>query len=770
MPDFLDFIKDSPIVAHNADFDMGFLEIKLPRINIDVPRNQIWDNLKLGVLLYPEMQSFALEYLADFFQIPFKKTHRASDDCIATGQLFVTFLRDAPSVWDRDFWVWITENCLAGTDLGNILKTIFHHPDFKKFASLNAKSQKKKPSSIPESTLVKNIKPGRSPDDFLIRISTADSDNPDLILANKKLYRESRRHLFTFPAVQYPGDFWGVDKKWANIRERSANLVLYPGRERILCKKLLNIFIEGCRDNPLSLKPFEIAVLNSFAQTSDYGNFSSLSWWIWNNLPGLAESISFISAANCEHENCDFRDKCFYIETLKAAKTAEFLGFPFRVLKEEEQIPRAENIPSKIDLTVFAAEGIFRDNLVGGIHSFVLHHVQILMDRIIKLSPAQTSEKLKKQKQLADETIDILLHLTENLISTAGHNRLQKGKRFFLFVTENIVGESFELMNELKRLSSCTMGFVNLIPADHGQISFLTPMLKKIAVRLDKAIKKMQKDELVLCLDIIENADNKNCRFLFFQHILDKTFLNYPGETERYFFITHHLCNNLNWEKYLDLIGRDSNHYNYLDIAPSIPPGNKIFLSQPVRDDSSFSKKRIMNIKGDAINDIILRYPGRSLVIVRGSQELLNFKYRLAPKLKESGYWPLFQKQDGPKGLLIKEFAKHMNVVFFGLTDLFEDIHQFESSPDNLILESLHLTSLQDPIEYFVKMEMENAGLDYISEYLEPKVHFTLTKSLRRWKNYLEGRGRIFILDEHMQESDYGASFLNELEGERQYL
>jgi hypothetical protein len=62
---------------------------------------------------------------------------------------------------------------------------------------------------------------------------------------------------------------------------------------------------------------------------------------------------------------------------------------------------------------------------------------------------------------------------------------------------------------------------------------------------------------------------------------------------------------------------------------------------------------------------------------------------------------------------------------------------------------------------------MESAGLDHVSEYLESKVHFTLTRNLRRWKNYIEGRGRIFILDEHIQESDYGVSFLNELVGER---
>jgi len=82
MPGFLDFIENLPIVAHNADFDMGFLSEKLPRINMEIPTNPIWDNLKLSVLLYPEIQSFGLEALAYAFNVPVVKAHRASEDSL----------------------------------------------------------------------------------------------------------------------------------------------------------------------------------------------------------------------------------------------------------------------------------------------------------------------------------------------------------------------------------------------------------------------------------------------------------------------------------------------------------------------------------------------------------------------------------------------------------------------------------------------------------------------------------------------------------------
>ena len=52
--DFLDFVGDSPLVAHNSDFDRGFINAELERAGFDpVPTKQFIDTLKIARSMFP---------------------------------------------------------------------------------------------------------------------------------------------------------------------------------------------------------------------------------------------------------------------------------------------------------------------------------------------------------------------------------------------------------------------------------------------------------------------------------------------------------------------------------------------------------------------------------------------------------------------------------------------------------------------------------------------------------------------------------------------
>ncbi len=770
MPGFLEFIENLPIVAHNSDFDMGFLSEKLPRINMEVPTNSIWDNLKLGVLLYPEIQSFGLEALADAFNVPVVKSHRASEDCIVTGKLFAEFLRNAPFVFNRELLEKIAFEYLQGTDISMPLKHILEHPDFEKYASVsNTKKVTKSASAISNKKFKKII--SASKEDLLLRITPEEDKSPHDIFRDQNLYPEKIRHHFVFPATLFPGNYWGVDKKWNTVFDETDGIELYPGKNRLLCRRQMRIFVEESIHDRLALTGFEIAVLSSFASNSQVGNFSRLSWWIWNNLSNLASAIPYLNASNCKQDDCPFTDNCFYLKALEKAKSANRLGFPFRVLKEEKEVPGDNESDMDADMTFMNPEGIFRDNLSAGILAFGLNHNAVLMNKIIKFLPDENIAPSLKILERANETIEIINNLVGNIIQNAGSRRLQKGKRFFLFIDDSLIAESAGVIHELGNLISVARDFIESLPDSASEpVVIISRMLEHFCSELGKAIESMSKDDMVLCFDKIDKALPEACRFLFFPHIFHHEFLEIPDDVKRIFYLTHHICDTEDWEKYIRLLGRDKHPVEFHDVSKRIPDGNRIFIAPPESIEVKPSKKKLLEIKGEVIAKILSRFPGRTIVIVRGSQELLNFKYRLSPKLKKAGFWPLFQKQDGPKGLLIKEFSKHDNVVFFGLTDLVSNIMQFANPPDNLIFESLHLTSMQDPIEVFIKHEIEDAGAEYFSEYLEPRIHFTLTRSLKRWQNYLEGKARMFILDEKLATSDSGLAFLGQLDGEKDSL
>ena len=91
--DFLAFMEDHTLVAHNASFDMGFLQAGYKRIGHHL-QQPVLDTLELGRFLYPEMKSHRLNVLCKKFNIPLENHHRAVYDAEATGYLLWQMLKD----------------------------------------------------------------------------------------------------------------------------------------------------------------------------------------------------------------------------------------------------------------------------------------------------------------------------------------------------------------------------------------------------------------------------------------------------------------------------------------------------------------------------------------------------------------------------------------------------------------------------------------------------------------------------------------------------
>lgn len=88
IPKFYEFIKDSTLVVHNADFDLSFINIQLKKLGyplIDV--SQTVDTLQLSRQYFP-VGSHSLSALSEDFIFEHKPKHRAMDDVMATLELF----------------------------------------------------------------------------------------------------------------------------------------------------------------------------------------------------------------------------------------------------------------------------------------------------------------------------------------------------------------------------------------------------------------------------------------------------------------------------------------------------------------------------------------------------------------------------------------------------------------------------------------------------------------------------------------------------------
>jgi DNA polymerase-3 subunit alpha (Gram-positive type) len=91
--DFLDFIGDSVLVAHNAPFDMRFLNHEVGKIyeNYRVANPNLC-TVQLSRKMLPDIENHRLHTVAAHYCIFIENRHRASDDALATAKIFVNFL------------------------------------------------------------------------------------------------------------------------------------------------------------------------------------------------------------------------------------------------------------------------------------------------------------------------------------------------------------------------------------------------------------------------------------------------------------------------------------------------------------------------------------------------------------------------------------------------------------------------------------------------------------------------------------------------------
>ena len=120
---FLEWVSDTPVIAHNAKFDLSFVKAAMDKYNLGEFNNTIIDTMVMARMLNPEWTSHKLTTMAKNYGIPWDEEshHRADYDSEATAG---AFYKMAKILYDRNMETTITLD--EGVDREKMIK--FSYP------------------------------------------------------------------------------------------------------------------------------------------------------------------------------------------------------------------------------------------------------------------------------------------------------------------------------------------------------------------------------------------------------------------------------------------------------------------------------------------------------------------------------------------------------------------------------------------------------------------------------------------------------------------
>ncbi len=99
---FLDFAGDRLLIAHNANFDVGFIRVAAERCGYEF-NNTFLDTVGLSKYVNPELKRHKLDVIAQHYKLDDFHHHRASDDATVLAKIFFVMLERLKNEGIRDF-------------------------------------------------------------------------------------------------------------------------------------------------------------------------------------------------------------------------------------------------------------------------------------------------------------------------------------------------------------------------------------------------------------------------------------------------------------------------------------------------------------------------------------------------------------------------------------------------------------------------------------------------------------------------------------------
>lgn len=389
LDDFLEFLSDLPLVAHNISFDKSFLDAICKRYEKTKKNNLLFDTLQLSRTLLFFHPVHNLGSISEYFGLSSDGSHRAEKDTENCGMIFQELVYEAASypletiskilditssinAPNNDLYLNLAEelqligNIDSGITKSKIEKTnynnIFNNKGINDVSTISVSDVFNDEGLL--SDLIENYEYRPSQEKYSTEIQKIinGQKNIGVLEAGTGL---GKTFGYLFPAIMQSkerGKCVLISCYTKNLQDQlfykdlpilsnalgvSLNATLLKGRSNYICKTRLN-WLMNEKNKILSSKDIEsilpLIIWLSYTNTGDLSECSGF----WNSRPVKIPSLIKSEKGYCTTAICGQNDGCYFGKIRRAAQNTELLvinhALLFAEIESEGILPEHDTI------------------------------------------------------------------------------------------------------------------------------------------------------------------------------------------------------------------------------------------------------------------------------------------------------------------------------------------------------------------------------------------------------------------------------------------
>jgi DNA polymerase-3 subunit epsilon/ATP-dependent DNA helicase DinG len=791
------FIGTYPIVGHNIEFDLNFLEAKgIPILNPQI------DTLKLASILLPNLPSLSLDTISRLLKITHQNKHRAMSDahvCFELFQILVKKIADIPapilqeiktlvprSTWDLSelFLSIKSENPHRASrlktpaeptpplDLG---KQLSNQEDLIDLLSANS----------PLSKILEHYEHRPGQQKLLSKILSAIEDNHNLIAEAGTGTGKTLAYLLSAAFSKQKSDKKSIISTYTNNLQDQIINKDFPLVQSLFPD--IKIAVLKGRKKYLSLERFNQLKTKHHLEEHELTTIIKVLLWLDTTETGDLDQLSLQNK-----EILLYDEICSDPEHLPKKKSSQY----------EDFLDKARRKAETADIIIANHALLIQDNLS---ENHILPDAEILIvDEAHHLEKTVTDALtvvlgLTKLNKLWEKTIDQLQEIQgSNLLFDQDFTNLLEEFGKLKINSINSAEKIFDQISlTIEKFSHTPPGLpstVNITPSITDSPSWQNTVenAKQFTTLLPELNSLSKKTiQLLNDSDIKENDAISSLQSLQKFHQETENYLNNPGK--RITWISKGFDESIHWhfapltvqdifsEKIFSKrqsviltsatlstygnfsyirselgLGEDFNeikipsHFSYPDQVKIIIPED---LSDPRAPEYLPQCENI-------IDSVIRKNGGRTLVLFTAKKDLARVFHDLAPQLKTDGFSLLGQNISGGRGKIISHFQDEPEkCAILGTNSFWEGVDMVGDTLTCVVIQKLPFDPPDDPIISARSGRFEKP----FEQYSLPRAILRFKQGFGRLIRSSKDTGAVIILDSRLVQKSYGREFTSSL-------